>query len=128
MKWIVFTLVSTFMLSITDQNIDKIFSAIGNGDIEALSEYLAEKVEISINNRAKLVDKGNAEAELLAFYREYEAISYENVHRVDSPGKDTFYTIGKLITRNKNFRVSIYLIRLNGEIFIREIRFDQSSL
>ncbi len=112
------------MLSFTvDQS--AITAAIGNGDIQALSKYFDETVEICILDLEDMLDKDEAIAEIDSFFKANQPKSFTLVHDGTSKGQDSRYFIGDLNTSSETFRVYVYLKSTSDNYLIQEIRFEK---
>lgn len=112
------------MLSFTvDQS--AITIAIGKGDIETLSKYFDETVEICILDLEDMVDKDEAKTEIESFFDDHQPKSFKVVHDGTSKGQDSRYFIGDLSTSGETFRVYVYLMSTQDSYLIQEIRFEK---
>ena len=112
------------MLSFTvDQS--AITVAISKGDIETLSKYFDETVEICILDLEDLMDKDEAKAEIQSFFNDHQPKSFTLVHDGTSKGQDSRYFIGDLKTSGDVFRVYVYLMSTKDDYLIQEIRFEK---
>jgi hypothetical protein len=115
-------------ISMTAQDMSAIFSAIGEGKTSILSQYFDESIEVSINDRHHASGKVRAAEALRTFYGNIQVVDYRHQHRVDSRKQDSFYTIGKLFAADQTFRVSVYMIKRNNTVSIRELKFERIDL
>jgi len=112
------------MLSFTvDQS--AITVAISKGDIETLSKYFDETVEICILDLEDLMDKDEAKKEIQSFFNDHQPKSFTLVHDGISKGQDSRYFIGDLKTSGDVFRVYVYLMSTKDDYLIQEIRFEK---
>lgn len=114
------------MLSFTvDQS--EITVAIGKGDIQTLSKYFDETVEICILDLEDMLDKADAIVEIETFFKANEPKSFTLVHDGISKGQDSRYFIGDLNTNSETFRVYVYLKSTSDNYLIQEIRFEKKQ-
>lgn len=113
------------MLAFTVAGQSAITSAIGSGDIETLSTYFDETVEICILDLEDLLDKDEAKDQIASFFEEHQPKSFNLVHDGTSKGKDSRYFIGDLKTSEEIFRVYVYLMSSSDNYLIQEIRFEK---
>lgn len=106
-------------------NQSAITEAIAKGDIETLSEYFDESVEICILDLEDLLDKNEAKEEIQSFFTEHEPKSFTLVHDGTSKGQDSRYFIGDLKTSGETFRVYVYIMSASDNYLIQEIRFEK---
>lgn len=106
-------------------NIAEITKAFSEGDIETLSAYLDDSVELGIIDDEDIYDQKEALKVLKSFFEKYPPRAYSQVHQGTSKSKDSVYCIGNLVTQDATFRVYIYM-RVSGEThLIQEIRMDK---
>jgi len=102
-----------------------ITTAIGKGDVETLSKYFDETVEICIIELEDMLDKDEAKSEIKTFFAANQPESFRVVHNGTSKGQDSRYFIGELKTVNDKFRVYVYMKNSNNAYLIQEIRFEK---
>ncbi len=125
MKTMIYCLVAGSIYLFSGLNIAEITRAIGRGDVEGISVYLDDTVELAILNDEDVYNKSEATKKLSAFFSKYPPKGYSQVHRGTSKSKDSVYCIGNLVAESAVFRVYLYM-RVNGEQhLIQEVRFDK---
>ncbi|MBK8554766.1 MAG: DUF4783 domain-containing protein [Lewinellaceae bacterium] len=104
-------------------NLDAITQALSSGDVETLSKYFADNVEISIKDNEQLYPKAKATSGAQLFKQQAQVVpagtkgtSRENSDR---------YCIGNLSATNGSYRVYLYLKASGNTLKIQEIRFDE---
>lgn len=112
------------MLSFTGYE-SAITTAIGAGDIETLSKYFDQTVEICILDLEDMLDKDEAKTTIKTFFDTHQPKSFQVVHDGTSKGQDSRYFIGDLKTSDDTFRVYVYLKNLSETYLIQEIRFEK---
>ena len=125
MRIILVSFILTMSFNSPGQEIEKIFVALGDGDVTSLSSYLSPRAEIHVMDRVSVYNKQAAIKVLRKFYSEFPPVSYKRIHRGTSRAQDSLYSIGSLTTNEGNFRVYLYVKRKNGRILIEELRFDK---
>lgn len=106
-------------------NLDSITQALSNGNVEVLSSYFDESVEIAVADEEDVYDKAEAKTILTNFFSSNKPSKFDQVHKGTSKGQDSVYCIGNLKTANKSYRVYVFLRVDNGKQFIQELRFDE---
>ncbi len=125
MKTMIICLLAGSLPVLSGLNVAEITKAIGRGDVEGISIYLDETVELAILNEEEVYNKAEAAKKLRTFFSQYPPKGYSQVHRGTSKSKDSMYCIGNLVTEKAVFRVYLYM-RVNGEQhLIQEVRFDE---
>ena len=106
-------------------NLDSITSALSQGNVEMLSTYFDESVEISVADEDDIYDKAEAKTILTDFFATNKPSKFDQVHKGTSKGQDSVYCIGNLNTAKKTYRVYVLLRVEGGKQFIQELRFDE---
>ncbi|MEM9835298.1 MAG: DUF4783 domain-containing protein [Bacteroidota bacterium] len=99
--------------------------ALGQGDVNTLTQFLDNEIELSILGEDDFYSSSEAAAELKAFFAKYPAAKFAQIHNGVSPTTKAEYCIGNLDAGNKTFRVVIYLSGTNGSKKIKKLSFDE---
>lgn len=130
MKNLIFILLLTPTLAFANNqqgtpSLEAISTALSTGDVDGLSKYLADNVEISIQDKAQVYSKTKAAEVLKGFFDSSKPKSFAQVHKGQSRENSDQYCIGNLTATAGNYRVYLYL-KVNGAgISIQEMRFDK---
>ncbi len=130
MKNLIFILLLTPTLAFANNqqgtpSLEAISTALSTGDVDGLSKYLADNVEISIQDKAQVYSKTKAAEVLKGFFDSSKPKSFAQVHKGQSRENSDQYCIGNLTATAGNYRVYLYL-KVNGaSISIQEMRFDK---
>ncbi|MFT6319390.1 MAG: hypothetical protein ACJAT4_000307 [Granulosicoccus sp.] len=108
-------------LAATSQNMDSISKALSRGDVESLSTYFDENVEIDDD----FYDKSEAKAVVKKFFSKNPPKSFSLIHQGTSKDKDSKYFIGNLNAASGTFRVYVYMKLSGSQPLIQELRFDK---
>ncbi|HVI43587.1 MAG TPA: DUF4783 domain-containing protein [Chitinophaga sp.] len=100
---------------------EDVVSAIKQGDINSLSRYLDNNVEINISGKANSYSKAQAEIILKDFFSKNQVKSFELVHQ---GGEGSRFGIGTLTTSGGNYRLSFFLQKKGGSMVLNELRFE----
>ncbi len=106
-------------------NLDSITSALSQGNVDILSTYFDESVEIAVADEDDIYDKAEAKTILANFFAANKPSKFDQVHKGTSKGQDSVYCIGNLNTAKKTYRVYVLLRVEDGKQFIQELRFDE---
>lgn len=106
-------------------SLEAISAALGNGDVTALSKYLADNVEISIQGKEQVYTKAKASEVLKSFFETNKPKSFAQVHKGQSRENSDQYCIGNLSATAGSYRVYLYLKVVGSSISIQEMRFDK---
>jgi hypothetical protein len=130
MKNLLFLLFFAPMAALASQgtnnpSLDAITKAIGSGDIELLSKYFDEHLEVSIMDNEKNYSKSEATEVVKTFFGSNKPISFNPLHNGTSRESSDKYCIGNLTASSGNYRVYIYLKVTGANLTIKELRFDK---
>ncbi|CAL1521374.1 DUF4783 domain-containing protein [Chitinophaga sp. MM2321] len=120
-------IISAFTLSASSLNntvagpFEDVVSAIKQGDVNGLSRYLDNNVEINIGGKANSYSKAQAEIILKDFFSKNQVKSFELVHQ---GGEASKFGIGTLTTSGGNYRLSFFLQKKGGSMVLNELRFE----
>lgn len=106
-------------------SLEAIAKALSAGDVDALSKYFADNVEISILDNEQQVSKAKATDTLRSFFNSSKPKSFSQVHQGTSRENSDQYCIGNMTAANGSYRVYIYLKMNGANASIQEIRFDK---
>ena len=106
-------------------SLEAIAKALNAGDVDGLSKYFADNVEISILDNEQQVSKAKATDTLRSFFNTSKPKSFSQVHQGTSRENSDQYCIGNLASSTGNYRVYLYLKVTGTNLTIKEIRFDK---
>jgi hypothetical protein len=109
-----------------DVHLENITSAINQGDLKVLEQYLDDKVEVALLEDGDVYVKKEAVNKLQAFFAQHPGAIFQPVHKGYSGGKSSLYCIGDMKTRVNNYRVFMYIKVEKGQYFIQELRFEKN--
>lgn len=108
-------------LAATSQNMDNISKALSRGDVESLSTYFDDNVEVDDD----FYDKAQAKDVVKKFFSKNPPKSFSLIHQGTSKGEDSKYFIGNLNAGSGTFRVYVYMKLSGSKPLIQELRFDK---
>lgn len=100
---------------------EDVVSAIKQGDVNGLSRYLDNTVEINITGKSNSYSKAQAEIILKDFFSKNQVKSFELIHQ---GGEGSRFGIGNMSTSGGNFRISFFLQKKGGAMVLNELRFE----
>lgn len=107
-------------------NIEAISTALKTGDVETLSRFFADQVEVSINEKEQVYSKSGAKTALKSFFDSTQPQGFVAIHQGTSRESSDQYCIGNLSTAGDKYRVYIYFKVVGGNTLIQELRFDKA--
>ena len=106
-------------------SLEAISKALNAGDVENLSKYFADNVEISILDNEQVYTKAKATEVVRSFFNSNKPKTFSQVHQGTSRENSDQYCIGNLASSTGNYRVYLYLKVTGTNLTIKEIRFDK---
>jgi len=127
MKNYLFILMLVPTLSVVDfeASMANISKAIRSGDVETLSSYFDDNIEIAVLDNEDVYDRTQAKKLMEDFFQKNQPKSFQSVHEGTSKGKDSQYLIGNLSAGTSTYRVYIYMNIESDKALIQELRFDE---
>lgn len=113
------SLFSSFTLFI---GIDDVISAMRSGNSSQVAKYFDNNVEISMPDKSNSYSKSQAELVLKDFFISNPVKGFEIIHKGENAGSQ--YCIGKLITRNGDYRTTIFMKQKGDGQVLQELRFE----
>ena len=110
-----------------DVHLENITNAINKGDLQTLSNYLDDTVEIALLADGEMYLKDEAVNKLKSFFSKHKPTSFQAVHKGFSGGKGSMYCIGDFVSTQNKYRVFMYIKVENDQYFIQELRFEKNS-
>lgn len=99
--------------------------AFKKGNSQELNRYLADKVDLIIQNRPTNADKQTVERTMSSFFADNKV----NCFDVNHQGKrdESSFIIGTLGTKNGNFRVNCFFRKVQNKYVIHQIRIEKTN-
>lgn len=120
---LVFSLTTTTAQS---QNVDipnEIINAIGTGNVEVLSDYLNDNVELVVENKNNVYSKRQAIGILTDFFKKNTPSHFNVLHKGNKTS--TSFLIGTLETSSGNYRVYLLTRKSDNKSVIQQIRIEK---
>ncbi len=112
--------------SAAGQGVAPIFTALAKGDVEGLSKYLDQNVEIHLLDKVSVYDKNLGKRALTKFFTQFSPSECTPIHRGTSKAQGSQYSIARLKTDKGNLRVYVFGKKRDGKIKIQELRIDRT--
>ena len=103
-------------------SIDDVAIAIRSGNISQLSEYLDNRVDITLPDRSDTYSKSQAEMIIRDFFSTNEVQSFKIKRKGENSGSE--FCIGILHTRNGDFQTTVFMKQKGDKQLLQEIRFE----
>lgn len=103
--------------------VNDIISAIKTGSASQLSKYIDNTVEITFTDKSNTYSKSQAELVLKDFFNNNSVKSFQVVHKGDNTS--AHFLIGRLNTKNGEYRTTIYMKQKGDKPLLQELRFEK---
>ncbi len=124
MKSLIFLLVMAPSFALMQPNLEPIKKALSKGDIETLSTYFDETVEIAVGENEDIYDKAQAKDIVGRFFADNAPKTFSEVHKGTSKGNDAQYFIGNLVAGGKSYRTYLFMKVGSEKYLIQELRIE----
>lgn len=101
---------------------DEIVDALKTGNIDKLSKYFDQMVDVTIPGKSNSFSKGQAELVVKDFFNVNKVRNFELQHSGSNPSSN--FIIGKLSTSNGEFRTTVYMRQRGDKLLIQGIEFE----
>lgn len=108
---------------ISAQNFNDFSSSLKKGDVNEISDFLDDKVEVSILSNDSYT-RSEAEGLLASFFTGSSNNQYKAIHK-GSTLNDSFYQIGELKMNSDTYRTYIYSKKSGEDYRIQEFRIEK---
>jgi hypothetical protein len=103
-----------------------VVSALKKGDVNELSQYFDNMIEITLPSNANSYSKSQAVVILKEFFSNNIVKSFKLIHQGNS-GEGSSFGIGSLVTDHGTYRTTFFF-RQKGESFVlQELRFEKKK-
>ncbi|MCL6523029.1 MAG: DUF4783 domain-containing protein [Thermoflavifilum sp.] len=104
---------------------DEVVKALRTGNVNALSQYFDNMVQITLMDQSNSYSKAQATMVLKDFFDKNPVRSFQLIHQ---GGQDSRFGIGKMVTANGTYRITFFLRQHNpNQYVLQEIRFEPQS-
>jgi hypothetical protein len=107
----------------TLSNVNEVILALKSGNAAQLAKYFDNNVEISMPDKNNNYSKSQAELVIQDFFTLNAVKGFDVLHKGGNAGAE--YCIGTLLTKNGQFRTTIYLKQKGNTQVIQEISFEK---
>ncbi len=107
----------------TLSNVNEVIIALKSGNAAQLAKYFDNNVEISMPEKSNNYSKSQAELVIQDFFTLNAVKGFDVLHKGGNAGAE--FCIGTLLTKNGQFRTTIYLKQKGNSQVIQEISFEK---
>ncbi len=109
-------------ISFSFEQKDEIVDALRTGNVDKLSKYFDQMVDVTIPGKSNSFSKGQAELVIKDFFTLNKVKNFELQHSGSNPSSN--FIIGKLSTSNGEFRTTVYMRQRGEKLMIQGIEFE----
>jgi hypothetical protein len=102
--------------------IDDVATAMDSGNINQLSGYLDNRVDISLPDKSDTYSKSQAEMIIRDFFTTNEVQNFKVKHKGECAGSE--FCVGILQTHNGNFQTTLFMKQKGDKQLLQELRFQ----
>ncbi len=99
-------------------------NAISLGNSQMIEGYLNSSIELETPNSKGIYSKSQAELIIDKFFQKYPPISFTITQKGNSSGGTRFAVGNYVSTRERTFRVTIFVKKSGQDYLIQEIKFE----
>lgn len=127
-RWIgLWILIAGLLTSFSVQNpFANVTTALKKGDVEMLSHYFDNMVEITLPTNANSYSKSQAVVILKEFFSNNKVKNFELIHKGNS-GEGSSFGIGNLVTDTGIFRTTFFFREKGDSFVLQELRFEKKK-
>lgn len=104
----------------------EIIHSFETGNLKSLSPYLNNTIELTIDGNEDVYSKAQAEIILRDFFKKNPPNRFIILH--EGGKENSKYAIGRLITANQNFRITLLLKQDNDNYYIHQLRIEKDDM
>lgn len=116
------SLILSLIIFTSATSLQDMITAFQKGDASAISQFLDNRVEITISGETESYDRNKASAIITSFFNGIAVSGFQIIHKSESSGSQ--YFIGNLKSNKGTYRTTIYVKTKNGKQVIQELRFE----
>ena len=104
-------------------SLDEVVSAIKKGNASQLSKFFDNTIDITVEDKKNTYSKSQGELVLKDFFSNSAVKDFLIIHKGDNSGAQ--FIIGTLITKNGEYRTTIYMMQKGNKNLLQELRFEK---
>ncbi|HLK29387.1 MAG TPA: DUF4783 domain-containing protein [Puia sp.] len=127
-KGIAVILVALLLLSLKPYNnfsIDDVATAMRSGNVNQLSAYLDNRVDITLPDKSDTYSKTQAEMVIRDFFSNNGVQNFQVKHKGENSGSE--FCIGVLKTRNGDYKTVLFMKLKGDKQLLQELRFQAAE-
>lgn len=121
-----FTLLASVLIlssfSIQSEGIEVVVNALKAGNAQKVAVHFDNTIEITLPQKSNSYSKSQAEMILKDFFYINSVKDFVVIHKGENAGSQ--YCIGTLVTKNANYRTTVFMKQKGSSQLIQEIRLE----
>lgn len=102
-----------------------VISALNKGNVDGLSHYFDNMIEINLPSNANSYSKSQAVVILKDFFSNNEVKSFKLIHKGNSEGSS--YGIGSLVTNHGTYRTTFFFHQKGDSFVLQALHFEKKK-
>lgn len=103
-----------------------VVSALNKGNVDSLSPYFDNMIEITLPSNANSYSKSQAVVILKEFFSANAVKSFKLIHKGNS-GEGSSFGIGSLVTDHGTYRTTFFFRQKGNDFVLQELRFEKKK-
>ena len=104
--------------------VTEIKNALKNADVELISNFLDEKIDITFNDEVKTYNEKDAKTALKKIFNKLKPTDFKITQKGNSISNNATFCIGEMKTKNENYRIYLFFLEKNNKNYLKELRFE----
>ena len=114
---------AVFLVSFTQK--DDIVAALKTGNVEKMSKYFDNTIDVTVPGKSNSFSKGQAELVIKDFFNLNKVRAFELQHSGSNPSSN--FIIGTLTTAGGTYRTTVYMRTKGDKQLIQGVEFEQKN-
>ena len=123
LQTIILFFLAVFMVSFTQK--DDIVAALKTGNVEKMSKYFDNTIDVTVPGKSNSFSKGQAELVIKDFFNLNKVRAFELQHSGSNPSSN--FIIGTLTTAGGTYRTTVYMRTKGDKQLIQGVEFEQKN-
>ena len=113
------------VLTVSFTQKDDIVAALKTGNVEKMSKYFDNTIDVTVPGKSNSFSKGQAELVIKDFFNLNKVKNFELQHSGSNPSSN--FIIGTLTTAGGSYRTTVYMRTKGDKQLIKGVEFEQKN-
>ena len=113
------------VLTVSFTQKDDIVAALKTGNVEKMSKYFDNTIDVTVPGKSNSFSKGQAELVIKDFFNLNKVKNFELQHSGSNPSSN--FIIGTLTTAGGSYRTTVYMRTKGDKQLIQGVEFEQKN-